>query len=333
MRQPICLVALALVMVSCGTRSGFFKIEGMLLNLNQGEFYVYSPDGVFDGVDTIKVAAGRFTYQTRCKREGTLMIVFPNYSEQPVFAQPGKFVTIKGDASHLREISVKGTRQNDLMNSLRKRLSKATPPEEAGVAEGFILENPRSPVSVYALSRYIISADRPDYDKALGLARELQEQQPGNGMAARAVRQASMGKSGAKGAAMPSFSARDIYGKPVTQATLKGKVAVVYAWASWSPESTTLRDRLNRAKADSDGKLAIMGINLDPSRQACKQSMRTDSTSQVTICDGLMFDCPLMDKFALGNVPDNIVYDTRGKVVARGLDPKDLEERLKDLLK
>ena len=37
-----------------------------------------------------------------CQKEMTLMIVFPNFTEQPVFAAPGKSVDIKGDASHLK---------------------------------------------------------------------------------------------------------------------------------------------------------------------------------------------------------------------------------------
>ena len=90
MRKTIIATLLALIMVSCGTDKRHFKIDGRLLNLNQGEFYVYSPDGSLGGVDTIKVQAGRFTYKVECQKEMTLMIVFPNFTEQPVFAAPGK---------------------------------------------------------------------------------------------------------------------------------------------------------------------------------------------------------------------------------------------------
>ena len=65
-------LTLTLVLVACGTRRGYFNLDGRLLNLNQGEFYVYSPDGVFDGIDTIKVEGGRFTFETQCKESGTL---------------------------------------------------------------------------------------------------------------------------------------------------------------------------------------------------------------------------------------------------------------------
>ena len=55
MKKLTYLLLLTLVLVSCGTSSDRFKIEGRFLNLNQGEFYVYSPDGGSRKMDTIRV--------------------------------------------------------------------------------------------------------------------------------------------------------------------------------------------------------------------------------------------------------------------------------------
>ena len=175
MKRLIYIFTLTLVLVACGSRSGYFSLEGRLLNLNQGEFYVYSPDGVFDGVDTIKVEGGRFAFETPCKESGTIMIVFPNFSEQPVFAEPGKSVSIKGDASHLKEIEIDGTAENKLMNGFRQQISKASPPEVLKYAEQFVRHNPRSAVSVYILRKYFINTnlayESKDLDKAEQLCR------------------------------------------------------------------------------------------------------------------------------------------------------------------
>lgn len=128
MKHLYILILAILTLASCGTDSRHFKLEGRLLNLNQGEFYVYSPDGAMRGLDTIKVQAGRFSYITECDAPKTLVIVFPNYTEQPVFAQPGKSVDIKGDASHLKEMTVKGTKDNELMNKFREQIHSASLP-------------------------------------------------------------------------------------------------------------------------------------------------------------------------------------------------------------
>lgn len=117
------------LLLSCGPEGNKFRMSGRLRNINQGEFLVYSPDGGFVGVDTIKVRNGRFSYEKEVRNVVTLVVVFPNFAEQVVFASPGEEVDIKGDATHLREISIEGTDENEEMTKLMARLNKLTPPE------------------------------------------------------------------------------------------------------------------------------------------------------------------------------------------------------------
>ena len=102
-----------LLLTSCGPSGNQFRLAGRLRNINQGQFLVYSPDGAFVGIDTIKVQNGRFAYEKEVRKDVTLMLVFPNFSEQAVFASPGEEVEIKGDATHLKEMTITGTNEND----------------------------------------------------------------------------------------------------------------------------------------------------------------------------------------------------------------------------
>ena len=316
MKRLIYIFTLTLVLVACGTRRGYFSLEGRLLNLNQGEFYVYSPDGVFDGVDTIKVEGGRFTFETPCKESGTIMIVFPNFSEQPVFAEPGKNVTIKGDASHLKEIEIEGTDENKLMNGFRQQISKASPPEVLKYAEQFVKHNPRSTVSVYILRKYFINTNLAYESKDLDKAEQL-------------IRSAKNGMIGAK---LPSFTAKDIDDGSVSDARLKGRVALVFTWANWNYDSRNMRNRLSRLKEDYGDRFALMGISLDAAKDDCKRTLRNDSTSTITICDQMMFDSPLMDAFGFGGVGENILFNAQGRVIERNMKYEDIESKLKTLL-
>src|SRR5574344_2988262 len=108
MKRAIGYLLFLLFLVSCGTDSSHFKIEGRFRNLNQGEFYVYSPDGGTNQLDTIKVQDGSFAYEVPLEKKATFIIVFPNFSEQAIFGEPGKTATVKGDASHLKEMEVSG---------------------------------------------------------------------------------------------------------------------------------------------------------------------------------------------------------------------------------
>ena len=147
MKKFIGYILLTLIVVSCGAPSGHFRIEGRLRNFNQGEFYIYSPDGGKAGIDTIKVSEGRFAYETRLEEPASFIIVFPNFSEQVVFGESGATATISGDASHLKELEVKGTKTNEQMTEWRMMAGRLTPPEVKREAENFIKRNPTSPIS------------------------------------------------------------------------------------------------------------------------------------------------------------------------------------------
>ena len=179
-QQAFILLLLTLVLSACGPDSKHFKLEGRFLHLNQGEFYVYSTDGGIAGIDTIKVQGGRFAYEIPCDQPTTLVLVFPNFSQQPVFAAPGVGLDIKGDASHLKALKVTGSKDNELMNSFRDRIANASQSEIKTAARQFIGDHPASPVSTYLLRTYFIDCAYPDYKAANTLLQTLCKAQPKN---------------------------------------------------------------------------------------------------------------------------------------------------------
>lgn len=301
---------LTLLLASCGTDSHHFKIDGHLLNLNQGEFYVYSPDGsVTHGMDTIKVQAGRFSYLVECDRPMTLMIVFPNFTEQPVFAEPGKSVDIKGNASHLKELTVKGTKANKLMNAFREQILSASPAEIKKCAIQMAEDNPESAVAVYLVRRYLVAVDRPDYTTAARLLKLIVEKQPDNQFAARLLASCN-GKTTINNVAkLPRFSANDINGKVVNNAMLASVPNVVfYVWATWNYSSTSQLRQLADKERQSDGKLKVVSICLNPDKSSCQRTLKQYGADNITtICDGRMVDGDLFNKLGLYNLPDNIL--------------------------
>lgn len=279
----------ALVCTSCGTDSRHFRIDGRLLHLNQGEFYVYSPDGTINGLDTIKVQAGRFSYEVACDRPMTLMIVFPNFTEQPVFAQPGKSVDLKGDASHLKEMTVKGTKDNELMNKFREMIRNAAPPEMKKCAQLFVQDHPESCVGAYLVDRYFIHDANPDTKTAVRLVDLMIEKQPENGYLKRQKRQLTASFVATKGADIPNVLGTTVDGKTIGRVQLtKAPVTVVCALATWKYESMSQFRRLAAYAASQQGRVAVVGVSIDASPSlVCSQL-----ASQIGISDsasGLAF--------------------------------------------
>ena len=279
----------ALVCTSCGTDSRHFRIDGRLLHLNQGEFYVYSPDGTINGLDTIKVQAGRFSYEVACDRPMTLMIVFPNFTEQPVFAQPGKSVDLKGDASHLKEMTVKGTKDNELMNKFREMIRNAAPPEMKKCAQLFVQDHPESRVGAYLVDRYFIHDANPDTKTAVRLVDLMIEKQPENGYLKRQKRQLTASFVATKGADIPNVLGTTVDGKTIGRVQLtKAPVTVVCALATWKYESMSQFRRLAAYAASQQGRGAVVGVSID----ASPSLVRSQLASQIGISDsasGLAF--------------------------------------------
>lgn len=323
------LILLTLVLVSCGVDGKHFKLEGRFLHLNQGEFYVYSTDGVLDGIDTIKIEGGRFAYEIPCDEEGTLVMVFPNFSEQPVFTQPGKTVEIKADASHLKELEAEGTDNNKLMTAFRKQVSNMSPQQAVDAAEEFVKHNPKSGVSAWLIRKYFILAPKPDYAKAKELLDLMIAEQPKNGKLVN-LQQQLIGLAATVGKSLPIFTATDINGNKVTQANLtQSPNAVVFLWASWNYESTDMQRQLKRLKAAKGNGLSVIGVCIDPSKSEMQQSLRQDSISWPTINDGMMFDTKIAKQLGLSQVPANILLKN-GKIVGRNLRMNELKEKIEN---
>lgn len=256
-------------------------------------------------------------------------MVFPNFSEQPVFTQPGKTVEIKADASHLKELEAEGTDNNKLMTAFRKQVSNMSPQQAIDAAAEFVKDNPKSDVSAWLIRKYFILAPKPDYAKAKQLLDLMIAEQPKNGKLVN-LQQQLIGLTATAGKSLPIFTATDINGNKVTQANLtQSPNAVVFLWASWNYESTDMQRQLKRLKAAKGNGLSVIGVCIDPSKSEMQQYLRQDSISWPTINDGMMFDTKIAKQLGLSQVPANILLKN-GKIVGRNLRMNELKEKIEN---
>ena len=329
MKRILPLIFFSLLFISCRNSNGFFKIEGRLLHMNQGELYLYSPDGVIEGLDTIKVEAGRFAFQIPCEKEGTLVVVFPNFSTQPIFTEPGEEVNVKADASHLREIEVKGTEANELMSDFRKQVASVSPPEERKFAEQFVKDHPESIVSRYIVNRYFILNSTPDYKLALNLIKEMQTAQPDDWELERMKRQLRTMKNATVGLNLPQFTVKTLDGKTITGNELRrNHMVIINVWASWDYNSLEMQRTLNEAARK--GYATVLGISIDASPKDVRRLLKADDIIFENVCDGQMLDGKLLQTLGLTTMPDNIVVKN-GKITERRVTANTIRQRINNL--
>ena len=160
------LFTFSLFLLSCGNDRKTFLLEGTFKGFSQGELYIYGVNGSHR-LDTISVVKGRIHYEITLEDTVTLSLVFPNFSELPIFAEPRAEVEIEGDASHLKETRISGTETNEEMTKFRLQAGGMTPPEATKAAEAYIREHPESPVALYLLNKYFTQIPEPDNKKCI----------------------------------------------------------------------------------------------------------------------------------------------------------------------
>lgn len=327
-------LSLITLLSSCGPDRGFFRLEGEFRGFNQGEFYVYSTDGGIRKLDTIGVKGGRFTYQIPLDSAATFVLVFPNYSEIPVIGVSGAKVEVEGDASHLKEIKVRGTKENDLLTGFRLKVSEMTPPETVREAADFITKHPDALSSTFLLNKYFVQSQTPDYKKALSLAKTIHEARPGNKRIAALVKHLEGLQAIRNGATLPKFTATDIKGRPISSGDLYAPVNVITTWATWNYESQNIQRQLKRREKEKGvNRLRILSICLDANAKECRRLMDRDSITWCNICDERMWDNPILTTLGLSRIPDNIITDSQGRILAHSLPVAELNKKIDELLK
>ena len=311
------------VISSCSSSSDEVSIEGRLLHLNQATFYVYSPDGIIEGIDTIQVQGGRFEYDRHVSGDGTLVIVLPNYSQMPIFVSPGASIDIKGDAANMKQVKVKGTKHNESFNEWRENNENNSPIEQKKHAELYIQDHAGSPVSLWLLRQYYVLTEKPDRKRAIALLKGMLQEEPDYLPARRMLTEVSEIGNLQIGDKIGSFSAKDVHGNVVTQNDLQQSTYIVMTCATWNDDSksmlTSIIARRRGYEAGSEGatKSKVLVISMDANPAEYKRLAETYNQQDIIwVHDTLQWQSPLLKVFGLTAVPDNVVL-TNGKVTRR----------------
>lgn len=324
------LILLTLVLVACGPDSKHYAIDGRLLNLNQGEFIVYSPDGAMESVDTIYIQGGRFDYEGSCAHKGTAVVIFPNGQEVPVFIAPGKTYTINGDAQNLKALKVEGGDENKLMNGYRKAIEQKDKNASFKKEVQDVVEKaPESIVSRYLVKKYLIDSPTPDYDTALKLIDVMSKANNDDAALTILKKRITQLKSSAKGNRIPSFSITDINGKNLSNGIMSKGVWIVCSIAAWDFDSTNQLRRIRSVKQDKKADWNILAVSFDPSKKRCEETLRYDKSDFTIVCDEKMSETLLAEKFSLQRTAQ-IVIIKDGIIKERDLVGEDIYTYLKE---
>lgn len=330
---PLLAAATLLLAIACSQPKDRFRLEGDIAGVGQAELCVYLDDGNFDGIDTIRIADGHFVYERTLLQPVVLTLLYPNFSQSYVIAEPGEVVKMKGNAAKLGEADISGTKENELLTDFRLQVAHKKTSEALLAAAQFVRANKTTLAAFAVFKKYFATAQSPDIATTRSLLADLQKAQPRNAALAAVSKQLKHKFVSTVGQTLPDFEVTTTDGRHFSKADLTGQVSLIATIASWSSESTTFQKTLHRLQRAYGSKLQLLLVALDHDRKGLDNRLRRDSLEVPVVCDGKAFDSPAAIAFGFSRVPSNLLVDSTGKIVAANLSPADLEQRVAELLR
>ncbi|GAB3937152.1 TlpA disulfide reductase family protein [Mucilaginibacter myungsuensis] len=200
------------------------------------------------------------------------------------------------------------------------------------IMQGFIKSNPKSYISLISLNSLTGLALDPAVLAPLyaGLSTDLKQTDLGKTVAESIERS----KTTVVGSAAPDFSLNDGAGKPMALSSFRGRYVLVDLWASWCEPCRAQNPHLisiyNKYRTK---KFAILGVSLDSVGQkgAWKLAIENDGLRwpQVTDLKGWRSEAAVL--YNVQTLPQNVLIDPNGKIIARNIRGKDLEDKLAEI--
>jgi len=129
-----------------------------------------------------------------------------------------------------------------------------------------------------------------------------------------------------KGAAFPDFEEKDLAGKPLSIAGLKGKVVLIDFWATWcGPCVAELPNVLAAYEKHHAAGFEIIGISLDKDRQKLDTFIKQKNMTWPQFFDGNGWENKLSQKYGINSIPATYLLDQQGKIIASDLRGEALE--------
>ena len=129
------------------------------------------------------------------------------------------------------------------------------------------------------------------------------------------------------------FAQADLNGRSISISSLRGKVVLIDFWASWCIPCRQENPNLSRIyqKYKSKG-FEILGVSLDADRKNWLKAVEQDKLNWLHVSDLRGQKNEIAVTFNIDAIPDNILIDREGRIMAKRITSQELEQILNGTL-
>lgn len=131
----------------------------------------------------------------------------------------------------------------------------------------------------------------------------------------------------------PDFEQVDTNGKLVKLSDFRGKYVLVDFWASWCKPCRKENPALVKAYAEyKNSNFTILGVSMDRSKEAWVGAIAEDGLTWLQVADIDNKSNRAADIYQIQAIPQNVLVDPSGKIIARNLRGEQVEKKLFETL-
>lgn len=305
-------------------KNGEFQLQG---SIDEPNLYQLNFDGVqkksivFIGNERVSVSGNVDALQDMTVEGSNTNKDFEEFKKifNPLFEE----LTAKGQ----RINRLPSLQRNDsVMNNYRDHLEKIK-----GAVDNFVSAHPNSPVASFV----VVVTSEIEQDLSV-LERRYQSlgKNAKDGFYGKLIKeQIDNKKVGAIGSEAIDFAQTDTEGKKVSLSSFRGKYVLVDFWASWCrpcrEENPNVVVAYNKFK---DKNFTVLGVSLDSNRQPWLKAIKNDNLVWTQVSDLKGWYNEAAAKYKIEAIPQNLLIDPSGKIIAKNLRGPELQSRLCELL-
>lgn len=177
-------------------------------------------------------------------------------------------------------------------------------------------------------SKFIADSVQPLYD-------QFSPEMKNSPMGKLAQEKIDIGRRRQTGVVATDFTQTDLDGNPFTLSSLRGKYVLVDFWASWCvpcrAENPNLRIAYEKLKSEKKN-FEVVGVSLDQGKAPWAEAVKHDSLPWIHVCDLQGWKNAVAQLYGISAVPQNLLIDPKGMIIARNLPGEDLYKKLEALI-